>query len=216
MKLKIIDLGKRDYGEVLEIQRTIQKQIIGHEKEDHLLLVEHNPVLTLGIRTEEKNILVNEQYLKEKGIDIYEVERGGDVTYHGPGQIVGYPIINLEYHKKSIRKYIIRLEEVFISLLKDEYNIDAHREEAKYTGIWVANKKITAMGVSVKKWVTMHGFAFNVNTDLSYFDLIVPCGLKERGVTSLENILGEKQDMDDVKKKLIKSFVKNMGEYEIV
>ena len=139
-------------------------------------------------------------------ISIYEISRGGDVTYHGPGQIVGYPILDIRNYGMGVRDYIFKLEEVFIAMLKNNYNINADRGIDKYTGIFIGENKITAIGVAIKKYVSMHGFAFNVNTDLSFFDLINPCGIKDKGVTSLKSYLNKEQNINIVKNNLINNF----------
>lgn len=196
MNINVINLKKLDYGIVLNIQEKLLTARQKDEIEDTLLLVEHPSTLTLGVRGKFSNILVTSAVLKNKNIDIYEVNRGGDVTYHGPGQIVGYPIINLSNYGHDIKKFIWNIEEVFIRLLQKEFDIIAQREDKKYTGVWIGDKKITAIGIAVKHWVTMHGFAFNVNTNLEHFNLINPCGLIDKGVTSLQELTGAKQDFN--------------------
>ena len=196
MNINVINLGELDYGIALNIQEKLLAARQKDEIEDTLLLVEHPSTLTLGVRGKFSNILVTSDVLKSKNIDIYEVNRGGDVTYHGPGQIVGYPIINLSNYGRDIKKFIWNIEEVFIRLLQKEFDIIAQREDKKYTGVWIGDKKITAIGIAVKHWVTMHGFAFNVNTDLEHFNLITPCGLIDKGVTSLQELTGTKQDFN--------------------
>lgn len=196
MNINVINLKKLDYGIVLNIQEKLLAARQKDEIEDTLLLVEHPSTLTLGVRGKFSNILVTSAVLKNKNIDIYEVNRGGDVTYHGPGQIVGYPIINLSNYGHDIKKFIWNIEEVFIRLLQKEFDIIAQREDKKYTGVWIGDKKITAIGIAVKHWVTMHGFAFNVNTNLEHFNLINPCGLIDKGVTSLQELTGAKQDFN--------------------
>jgi lipoyl(octanoyl) transferase len=198
MKINVVDLGLMDYAECLVIQERLLDMRQKGEAGDTLLLVEHPPVLTLGRRGKRSNILASDEKLGEMGIKTYEVSRGGDVTYHGPGQIVGYPIMDLNGHGRDLRRFVGRIEEVFISLLAENYGIEAHSEDREYTGVWVGTKKITAIGIAVKRWVTMHGFAFNVNTDLSHFDLIVPCGLMDRGVTSVKELTGVEQDFKRV------------------
>lgn len=194
MELEILNLGKMDYGKALDIQQNILAARQEGKLPDMLILVEHFPVITLGRRGRYENIFAPEQELEEAGVKIYEVNRGGDVTYHGPGQLVGYPIVDLNNHGKDIRQFVWNIEEVFIRLLLDEFGIKARREEGTYTGVWVGNNKITAIGIAVKRWVTMHGFAFNINTNLGHFKWINPCGLSDRGVTSLEELLGARQD----------------------
>ena len=205
--MKIVDLGKMDYMEALKIQEDLMQKHLNGEGEDTLLLVEHPPVLTLGRRGEYSNILLAKDYLENMGVSVYEVSRGGDVTYHGPGQIVGYPIMNLENHGKDIKQFIWKLEEIIIRLLKDLYDIEATRDEKKYTGVWVGDEKITAIGVAVKRWVTMHGFAFNVNTNLEHFKWINPCGIMDKGVTSMEKLIGKEADFEEIKRKVADYFV---------
>ena len=199
------------YGEALLLQESLQRLRIGGGGDDFLLLVEHPPVLTLGRSGTLSNLLLSPAELSEKGVTVHEVSRGGDITYHGPGQIVGYPILDLNHHGKDIRLFIHQLEEVFVRLLKQEYGISARREEKKYTGVWAGNEKITAIGVSVRRFVTMHGFAFNVNTNLEHFKWIVPCGISDRGVTSLQKLTGSVQNMDQVKQRVIQSFCHVFG-----
>ena len=204
MKLSVIRLGLIEYEKALELQQKIQRLIQEDLIENTLLLLEHPPVITVGVNGKNNNnILVNKDFLGRKGIIIYQSNRGGDVTYHGPGQIVGYPIINLNCFGKDVKEYVRRLEEVFIHLLKVEYGLISSRNSG-YPGVWIENNKITALGCSVKRWVTMHGFAFNVNTNLEHFQWINPCGFTDRGVTSLQKILGKPQNMDTVS-----SFVTN-------
>ncbi|HYE68372.1 MAG TPA: lipoyl(octanoyl) transferase LipB [Anaerovoracaceae bacterium] len=196
MKLNVVSLGRVDYMEALALQEKLLVKRQQGEIDNTLLLLEHPPVLTLGKRGVYSNIIVPRVELDANRISIYEVARGGDVTYHGPGQIVGYPIIDLKDLSKGVKDFVWTIEEVFIRLLKNEYGITAHREEKKYTGVWVGDEKITAIGIAVKHWVTMHGFAFNVNTDLEHYKWINPCGISDKGVTSLEKLLGHPQDFD--------------------
>jgi len=205
-KINAVYLGRMEYGYVLSIQEKLQQKRINDEAEDTILIVEHPEVLTMGRRAKESNILLPKGILKEKGVDIFEVNRGGDVTYHGPGQIVGYPVIDLKGYGKDIKAFVWNIEEIFIKLLKKEYDIDAYRDEKKYTGVWVGNDKITAIGIAVRHWVTMHGFAYNVNTDLENFKWINPCGITDKGITSLEKLLGKKVDFDEEIKKVLQYF----------
>ncbi|MBR0600601.1 lipoyl(octanoyl) transferase LipB [Sinanaerobacter chloroacetimidivorans] len=193
-KLTTVKLGLMGYEEALALQMKIQKLVSLNRLSHILLILEHPPVITMGSGAKLENILADPEFLKEKGIEIFKTGRGGDVTYHGPGQIVGYPILNLNELGKDVKAYVRKLEEVTIRLLKSEYGIDAGRNSG-FTGVWVGNEKITAIGCSVKRWVTMHGFAFNVNTDMEGFALIHPCGIIDKGVTSLKNIMGVTQDM---------------------
>ena len=206
MKVEIIDLGRMPYREALAIQQEIMKKAMDGEVGDTLLLVEHDPVITKGIRSEESHLLADSKLLKEEGIEVVEVRRGGDVTYHGPGQLVGYPIINLRNNKLKLRTYIEKLMSVIVTTLRESGIEEIHTEEGHYTGVWVGNEKITAIGVEVKRGVTMHGFAFNINTDIDDFRWIVPCGLADRGVTSLERLTGEKQDFEVLKNRVVEAF----------
>lgn len=199
-----------DYKEALDLQFRLlekrQKEIIG----DTLIIVEHPPVITLGKNAKKENILFSKEYLEEKGVDLVEINRGGDVTYHGPGQIVGYAIINIKNQRLGIKNFVSKLEQIFIDLLKDKYDIDAVRDDIN-NGVWVDNMKITAVGLAVKRWVTMHGFAFNVSTDLDAFKLIVPCGIEARGVTNIEKIKNKKVHIEDVKKEVVDYFLKEFN-----
>lgn len=205
-RIEIVKLGQRDYQEVLKLQEKLMGEVQSSERDDTLLIVEHYPVLTLGRSGKSNNIIAPKDILDQEDVKIYEVSRGGDVTYHGPGQIVGYPIMDLRKHGRDIKDFMWKLEEVFMQLLKEEFDIVSHREEKKFTGVWVGEDKITAMGIAVKRWVTMHGFAFNVNTNLEHFEWIIPCGLTGRGVTSLEKITGMKQNMDRLNNLVIDYF----------
>lgn len=197
-KIEIAKLGMIDYQAALDLQEKLLKEVMSGERDDTLLLLEHPPVITIGRSGSHSNIVADEDVLRSQGVGIYDVGRGGDVTYHGPGQIVGYPIMDLKKHGRDIRAFVQKIEEIFIRLLKEEYGIYAHGEEKKYTGVWVGEEKITAIGIAVKHWVTMHGFAFNVNTNLEHFKWIIPCGLEGRGVTSLAKITGCNQDFEKV------------------
>ncbi|MDA3846600.1 MAG: lipoyl(octanoyl) transferase LipB [Vallitaleaceae bacterium] len=197
--LRIVNMGKVDYGECLMVQQKLQKLRILDQCDDTLLLLEHPPVLTKGTRTIEENILLSEEELAEKGVSIYETNRGGDVTYHGPGQIVGYIIMHIDGKNRDIRQVIKKLAQVTVNILKNEFNIEGYSDLNKYTGVFVDENKITAVGIGVNRRVTMHGFAMNVNTNLSHFDWIVPCGLKDRGVTSIEKLTGRTYDIGKMK-----------------
>lgn len=206
MNINIVNLGPMDYKEALEIQERLLTLRIEGRIQDTLLLVEHPPVLTLGRRGEYSNILVPRQLLEAQGVGIYEVSRGGDITYHGPGQIVGYPIMDLKNYGKDIKQFVWNVEDVFIRLLQEQYGITARREEKKYTGVWVGEEKITAIGIYVKQWVTMHGFAFNVNTNLEHFQWINPCGITDKGVTSLRKLLGREMDFEVLNRQVVEYF----------
>ena len=196
----VLDLGHRPYQEVWDLQKEMQAKRINTQIEDTLILVEHEPVYTLGKNADENHLLQN----RDESVDVFQIERGGDITFHGPGQLVGYPILDLSNYKKSVSWYMRTLEQVTIDVL-DEIGIEAKRREG-LTGVWVGDEKIAAQGVRISRWVTMHGFALNVNTDLSFYDGIIPCGIFDHGVTSIEQLLGEKQDMETVKQVVIKKF----------
>lgn len=205
MILNVVSLGLMDYQTALKLQFEVLKLRQEEALEDVLLLLEHPPVITVGVAGKYDNILIREEVLNRLGVSVHRANRGGDVTYHGPGQIVGYPILNLNYHRKDIKDYFWRLEETFIRLLGEEYNLKAERNP-KYPGVWVGDNKITALGCAVKRWVTMHGFAFNINTNLDDYKWINPCGITDRGVTSLEALKGGPQDMETVRGQVIKYF----------
>ncbi len=183
-RLVVQDLGLRAYGEVLELQRTLCRQrIAGEIEEDVLLVVEHDPVVTLGRGTRAGSLPLPRSELELRGVEVFEVERGGDVTFHGPGQLVGYPVMNLRQHREDLHWYLRRLEAGLIAALA-RLGVEAGTKPG-LTGVWTGNRKIASIGIHVKQWVTFHGFALNVSTDLSYFDLIVPCGIKDVIMTSV-------------------------------
>jgi lipoate-protein ligase B len=177
------------YEQALELQRSLARdRISGAVPQDLLLLVEHPPVVTLGRSSKQKHLVASPEFLRSKGVELFEVERGGDVTFHGPGQLVGYPIIDLKRHRQDLHWYLRKIEEALINSL-DDYGIPGERNTA-YTGVWTRGKKIASIGVHARDWVTWHGFALNVTTDLSYFDLIVPCGIDGVVMTSIARELG--------------------------
>lgn len=230
-KVHFKDLGLIDYKEAWDYQEELFKYNVDAKIENrkadkilietvsHLIFCEHPHVYTLGKSGDESHLLLSEALLKQKGATYYKINRGGDITYHGPGQIVGYPILDLEFFFTDIHKYLRFLEEMIILTLA-EYGIEAGRYEG-YTGVWldaenpIKARKICAMGVRCSRWVTMHGFAFNINTDLDYFNNIVPCGITDKQVTSLEKELNQKIDVNEVKEKLKKHFVQ-LFEAELV
>jgi len=175
----------------------------GFEK-DVLLLLEHPPTITMGRNAESNHLLVDADHLRSRGISLWNVDRGGDITFHGPGQLVGYPILALHTDERDIRGYMRRLEESLIRVLAT-YGIEGTRD-AQFTGVWTKDGKIGAMGVHISRWVTRHGFALNVNTDLSFYDLIVPCGIVGRGVASMERLLSRKVEVQDVAERYIEEF----------
>lgn len=220
-EITLIDLGEKDYKDTWAYQETLFQSIldlkIKNRREEtnvqtpnYFVFVEHPHVYTLGKSGDMANMLLTEEQLKEKGATFYKINRGGDITYHGPGQIVGYPILDLENFFTDIHKYLRLLEETMILVLKD-YGIEAGRSEGE-TGVWLGvgtpfARKICAMGVRASRWVTMHGFALNVNSDLGYFDHIIPCGIRGKAVTSLHVELGVNYvDEDEVRAKIIKYF----------
>ena len=205
MELNVLSLGKYDYEKSLQLQFDLLKKRQESKIEDTLILVEHPHVITLGKNAHKENILVSGEHLKKNGIDLVEINRGGDVTYHGPGQIVGYPIINIKEKKMGIKDFVYKLEEVFIELLNEKHGIIALRDDIN-NGVWVDNNKIVALGLAVKRWVTMHGFAFNVSTDLNFFNLIVPCGVQGRGVTTIEKLTGKEVNFEQEKSDLLRYF----------
>jgi lipoyl(octanoyl) transferase len=187
--LLVADLGRRPYGEVLELQRRLcRARQSGETTEDLLLLVEHGPVVTLGRGTKETSLPLSPDTIRQRGVEVFEVERGGDVTYHGPGQLVGYPILDLAHHRQDLHWYLRTVEEALIQAL-GTLGIAAERQPG-LTGVWTRGRKIASIGIHVKQWVTFHGFALNVSTDLDYFDLIVPCGIDGVTMTSLQRELG--------------------------
>jgi lipoyl(octanoyl) transferase len=188
-ELWIDRLGLVPYADALELQRRLARaRISGEISEDVLLLVEHPPVVTLGRSAKDAHLLASGEMLAARGIELFEVERGGDVTFHGPGQLVGYPIIDLKRHRKDLHWYLRQVEQALIDALA-EIGIPADRGPG-LTGVWTAGRKIASIGVHARDWVTWHGFALNVTTDLSYFDLMVPCGIQSVTMTSVERELG--------------------------
>jgi lipoyl(octanoyl) transferase len=204
--LDIRRLGRVSYAEALQLQRELVEERKADRIPDTLLLLEHPHVLTLGVKGDggRSNILASAERLQELGVEVFEAGRGGDVTYHGLGQIVGYPIIDLKPDRQDVHRYVRDLEEVMIRACAD-FGISAGRIKG-LSGTWVHEQKIGAIGVRVSRWVTSHGFAFNVNTDLDYFNLIVPCGIADRGVTSLSQLLGRTLDLHRVEDHLTRHF----------
>ena len=221
-KVKFEDLRLIDYKQCWEYQEKLFTKIVNRKREikrenlnnatpNYLLFCEHPHVYTLGKSGNKNNLLVNEESLKSRGATFYKINRGGDITYHGPGQIVGYPILDLDNFFTDIHKYLRLLEEAIILTLK-EYGLEGDRSEGE-TGVWFdvgtpKARKICAFGVKTSRWVTMHGFAFNVNSDLSYFENIIPCGITDKQVTSLKKELGKEIDLEEVKKKVLFHIVK--------
>jgi lipoyl(octanoyl) transferase len=219
-RIYLQDLQSKDYKETWDYQTELLDQIIAikrknrasettDETPNYFLFVEHPHVYTLGKSGDQNNLLINEKQLEERGATYYKINRGGDITYHGPGQIVGYPILDLENFFTDIHKYLRLLEEVIIKTIA-EYGLKGERSKGE-TGVWLDvgtpfARKICAMGIRSSRWVTMHGFALNVNTNLGYFDNIIPCGIRGKAVTSLEAELNRKVDLEEVKAKIIQHF----------
>ena len=201
-QILIQNIGRKSYKAVWDLQKEMQQQRIRGEIEDTLILVEHDPVYTLGKNADKDHLLQS----RDESVDVFNIERGGDITFHGPGQLVGYPILDLSNYKKSVSWYMRTLEQVLIDTLI-EFKIIAQRNDG-LTGVWVGDEKIAALGVRISRWVTMHGFALNVNPDLSFYDGIIPCGIFDHGVTSMEQLLGKTQNNDNVKNVVINKFNK--------
>jgi lipoyl(octanoyl) transferase len=219
-KILLKDLSLKDYKETWDYQSELLQEIIDvkidnrknnkkNTTKNHFLFVEHPHVYTLGKSGDLSNLLLDEKQIQEKGATFYKINRGGDITYHGPGQIVGYPILDLENFFTDIHRYLRLLEETIILTIA-EYGLKGERSKGE-TGVWLDvgtpfARKICAMGIRSSRWVTMHGFALNVNTNLGYFDNIIPCGIRGKAVASLESELGKKIDLDEIKQKILKHF----------
>jgi lipoate-protein ligase B len=201
-QILVQNIGRKSYKAVWDLQKEMQQRRIKGDIEDTLILVEHDPVYTLGKNANDDHLLQS----RDQSVDVFNIERGGDITFHGPGQLVGYPILDLSNYKKSVSWYMRTLEQVLIDTLI-EFKIIAQRNDG-LTGVWVGDEKIAALGVRISRWVTMHGFALNVNPNLSFYDGIIPCGIFDHGVTSMEQLLGETQNNDNVKNMVIKKFNK--------
>jgi lipoyl(octanoyl) transferase len=216
-QLEIRDLGRQPYAEALELQRELRRRRaegeLGH---DVLLLTEHPPVVTLGRGTRATSLPNPAALLERRGAEVFEVERGGDVTFHGPGQLVGYPIVDLGGHRRDLHWYLRRLEDVVIGAV-ERLGVPASRTPG-LTGVWTAGRKIASIGIHVKQWVTLHGFALNVTTDLSWFDLIVPCGIEQVVMTSLAEELLRKDYaalQEEARQSIIETFVE-LFDYDLV
>jgi lipoyl(octanoyl) transferase len=207
--LETFFLDRISYREGREIQAERVEAIRAGRADDALFLLEHDPVITLGRSAERANVVSGAAELETLGIAVEASSRGGDVTYHGPGQLVGYPILNLARHGKDLARYVRGLEAVIIHLL-DGYGIDG-RPIAGRTGVWVENEKVAAIGIHVTKWITMHGFALNVTTDLDHFKTIIPCGIRDAGVTSLERLLGRRLGLEEVAREFARAFAGEFG-----
>jgi lipoyl(octanoyl) transferase len=207
--LLVSDIGRTQYKDAWKLQQELWTLRHAGAIQDILLLTEHENVYTLGKSTDDNHLLASEEELKISGTNVFHIDRGGDITYHGPGQIVGYPILDLNNYFLDIHRYLRALEEVIIRALST-FGIIGEREN-HLTGVWVNGEKIAAIGVKVSRWVTMHGFALNVNTDLSKFDRIIPCGIFHKGVTSMQRVLGQEISIESVQMAIVKSFVNVFG-----
>jgi lipoyl(octanoyl) transferase len=204
--LEVRRLGVVSYADGVELQKSLVEQRRAGDVPDQLLLLEHPPVITLGVkaRNDRSHIIASADLLQQQGVEVHETGRGGDVTYHGPGQLVGYPIIDLKPDRCDVHQYVRDIEEVMIRAAR-QFGVTAQRMPG-LTGAWVGDEKLAAIGVRIARWITSHGFAFNVNTTLTHFDFIVPCGIPGKGVTSLEKLLGRHVPMAEVAGEIVKAF----------
>jgi lipoyl(octanoyl) transferase len=214
--LEVQRLGLVAYSRALALQRALVEDRRAGRVGDLLLLLEHPHVLTLGVRGDggRSHIVATPEALNLRGVEVHETGRGGDITYHGPGQIVGYPILDLQPDRGDVHRYVRDLEEVLIRTAAD-YGISAHRVD-RLTGVWVGQEKLAAIGVRIARWITSHGFAFNVNTDLDYFNLIIPCGIADGGVTSVARLLGRPVDTAEVADRIVVHFAQVFGRSPVV
>jgi lipoyl(octanoyl) transferase len=212
-KLTYCNLGTVDYKEAWDLQKNIFELRHQQKVDDVLFLLEHPHTYTLGKTADEKNLVGNQEYLNRNKISVYDIDRGGDITYHGPGQIVGYPIIDLNNWGKDTDKYLRTLEEIIIRTCAD-YRL-AVKRVPKYTGVWIEDRKIAAIGIKVTRWITMHGFALNVNTDLSLYNGIIPCGITNKEVTSLKKELNTEFNLQEVKSNILNHAVEIFGYNDI-
>ncbi|BCJ85854.1 lipoyl(octanoyl) transferase LipB [Effusibacillus dendaii] len=207
---KVIDLGTIEYGAAFQLQKEAVQEVMDDSGKARVYLLEHPPVYTIGRSGTEQNVLIGTQQMEELGISLFEVDRGGDVTYHGPGQLVGYPILPLDRFGNDVRRYIRMLEEVVIRMLST-YGIESGRI-AGMSGVWVGNEKISAVGVKAtpakdgNRFISSHGFSLNVNPNMDHFSYIIPCGITDKGVTSMERLLHTEVSIDQVKQRWVKSF----------
>lgn len=204
MPCAVCQLGLIEYSDAYHLQRRLALQRMEGRISDMLLLLEHPPTITVGKSSKLENLLVSKERLAEKGVSLFFADRGGDVTYHGPGQLIAYPIIDLRRRGKDIRRYVHDLEEVIMRTL-DDFCIKAHRDET-YVGVWVGERKIAAIGINVKRWVTTHGFALNLRPNGEYFSLIKPCGIPDKGVTSISEVLCQDVPMEAVMQRVVACF----------
>jgi len=203
------DLGTLTYDDACRLQRETVERLQRGGKEEALYLLEHPHVITRGRNASGSTLRAGRDLLESRGVALVQTDRGGDITYHGPGQLVGYPILQLEPERRDIRRYVTDVEEVLIRTLTG-FSIAAHRNAA-HRGVWIGDRKIASVGIRISRWVTSHGFALNVNTDLSYFSLIVPCGIENCRMTSMASELGRSLDMQEVKRAVVRAFLSVFG-----
>ncbi len=204
-----IDLGLIDYKEAWDFQKVVFDQRVKKVNNDTFLLLEHPHTYTLGKTADQSNLVSNEEFLDKYKISVYNIDRGGDITYHGPGQIVGYPIISLSDWKEDTHLYLRSLEEVIINTIS-HFGLKGERKK-EYTGVWLEDRKICAIGIKISRWVTMHGFALNVNTNLDMFNGIIPCGIKDKQVTSIQKELNKEINISEVKEIILEKFINVFG-----
>lgn len=203
-EIQLMDLGRVPFEPCVELQTQVLEEVLAGNRPDTLILVEHDPVLTLGASFHQENLLLTPEAYAARGISISKTDRGGDVTYHGPGQLVAYPIFDLTHRGKDLHKWLRDLEQVVMDVV-DSFGLQSRRFPPN-TGVWVEDRKICAMGVKVRRWVSMHGIAINCNSNLAPFGMIIPCGIRSHGVTSLSLELGREVTTDEVKPRLIQAF----------
>ena len=211
--LRVVELGRRDYAGVLALQHEAHEARVRGEIPDTLYLLEHDPVITLGRAAKREHVLASPEHLRALGVELHEIGRGGDVTYHGPGQLVGYPIVDLRPDRCDVRRYVRDLEQVMIRIAQS-YDVEAKRVEG-VTGTFCGDRKVGAIGVRISRWVTMHGFALNVTTDLDGFQLIVPCGLSGTPVTSLARETDRDVSLDETTTRAARCFAEVFA-YEVI
>lgn len=203
-KIDVRNMGRQDYRKMWELQKELFTKRLADEIPDTLLLVEHDPVFTIGRTGSDVNIRAGRKFVEQSGIPVVDIDRGGDITWHGPGQLVGYPILRLENYYRDVHRYLRDLEETIIRSL-ERFGISAGRTDGM-TGVWIDGRKIAAIGVKVTRWITMHGFALNVSNELSHFDMIIPCGIRDRQVTTMSNYLDREVDLNEVAAVLTEEF----------
>jgi lipoyl(octanoyl) transferase len=204
-------LGRVPYAEAVALQQALREEVKRGAADEHLLLLEHPHVYTLGRNASPADLLVGEEWLRARGILVAECDRGGQVTYHGPGQLVGYPILNLSPDRRDVRRYVRDLQEVLIRTLADLGIAAERRDGQAFIGVWAGEEKIASLGVHLSRWVTTHGFALNVTTDLSYFAGIVPCGLAGIGITSIEGLTGQRFEVSEIAARVARHFGEVFG-----